>query len=144
MLDGTQYLVRYLSLNPEDFLKCCGLLTTDEQDALLAIINGDSDSSNLPDHLLGMTAIMRTKRKGRMPTVGPSKRGFGSGKSALRLKRSKNREKERADKAAAAAAAQAAAEKDRRRVQELKLKERNKEKFNIIEEFFICLACIFD
>ena len=138
VLEGCQYLVRYLTMSQEEFLRASGLLTLEEQDALLVIIaQGDSVSianeEPLPDHLIGMRTIMRTKRKGR-PT-GASKKKFST-----RIKgRNKNKD--------------SAAKVDKIVEQQRKMQLRsavsqetsnNKEKFNIIEEFFICLACIFD
>lgn len=38
VLEGAQYLVRYLTLNKEEFIKSCALLDEEEQDALMALI----------------------------------------------------------------------------------------------------------
>ena len=80
---------------------------------------------------------METKRKGRAPPpTGGSKKKFSTSVLGKRSsKGSGSKELRYAEK-----------EKERRNL-ELKSAahdEKEKEKFNIIEEFFICLACIFD
>lgn len=131
VLEGGQYLVRYLTLSQEDFIEASGLLSEEEQDALLSIISCDGSDEPLPDHLIGCRNIMKTKRRGRSPPHGISlssgRRRFPA--SLGRIKRSKKEKR-------------ALAEKERRTKAQLHKPE--KEKFNIIEEFFVCLACIFD
>eukprot|EP00094_Tigriopus_californicus_P004281 TCALIF_04127-PA protein Name:"Similar to btbd6 BTB/POZ domain-containing protein 6 (Xenopus tropicalis)" AED:0.00 eAED:0.00 QI:0/0.66/0.5/0.75/0.33/0.75/4/1431/621 len=131
VLEGGQYLVRYLTLSQEDFIEASGLLSEEEQDALLSIISCDGSDEPLPDHLIGCRNIMKTKRRGKSPPHGISlssgRRRFPT--SLGRIKRSKKEKR-------------ALAEKERRTKAQLHKPE--KEKFNIIEEFFVCLACIFD
>eukprot|EP00095_Tigriopus_kingsejongensis_P003215 snap_masked-scaffold699_size109694-processed-gene-0.7 protein:Tk03215 transcript:snap_masked-scaffold699_size109694-processed-gene-0.7-mRNA-1 annotation:"btb poz domain-containing protein 2" len=131
VLEGAQYLVRYLTLNQEDFIEASGLLSEEENDSLLSIISCEGHEDPLPDHLIGCQNIMKAKRRGKAPPHGISLSGkrFSSGLGRMK-KRSKKESK------------RALAEKERR--VKARLHKPEKEKFNIIEEFFVCLACIFD
>ncbi len=129
-LEGAQFLVRYLTLTPEELTGASGLLTPEEASALTDSVAGVS-FVEMPDHLAELQGLMAAKRKGRSQTSTPSV------KLSKKLKK-KSSKKDKED----SAARHAAAERDRRKVEELK--ERNKRKFNLVEEFFVCLACIFD
>ncbi len=137
VLEGAQYLVRYLTLDRDEFVRSCALLSEEEQDALMSAIceNSTAKTIVMPDHLSEWQGIMRTKRRGR-PLINNEKRPKGF----RRLK--KQATSTTTSTAASKVELAASAEKDKRRMNELK--ERSKEKFNLIEEFFICLACIFD
>jgi len=146
VLEGGQYLVRWLTLPAEEFLRSSAdsLLTEEEREAILAAIlasEGGMSGGNsmMPDHLSGLRAAMSEPRRkaGKDSTTSRESKAKRFGRS-IRLRRSDLGRKEK-EKAMAEAAA---AERDRRKVEELK--ERSKRKFNLVEEFFMCLACIFD
>ena len=137
VLEGAQYLVRYLTMNHEEFVNGpyrSGILCKEEEEALLSQISrkgtahATAAAVNLPDHLWQWQSIMRTKRRGKSPPHGiaMSTKKFASGMS--RKKRNQKLYKQ----------------EKRRKARELKPPTNPKEKFNIVEEFFICLACIFD
>lgn len=148
VLEGAQFLVRYLTLTPAEFNKACGLLLEDEKEACLsAIIRGESAGVTFPDHLSDCLGIMATARrlpKGSRLGRRDSKQGGDGGSKRFRLRKAAGTKKsERASEATAEDSKMLErAERDRWKVQQLR--ERGREKFNLIEEFFICLACIFD
>ena len=161
VLEGAQYLVRYLIISKEDYRTGpypSGLLTSEEAEAVLANIDGAE--VDLPDHLLYWQSIWKKPRRGRgtdkssvisafgayrksnkprgsIASVGPASSlrrdsvlPFGGAPtpepgSGLLTGRSVSVAEARGDFT-----------KSENRY--------GKEKFNFIEEFFICLACIFD
>ncbi len=158
-LEGAQFLVRYLTLTSEELGRASGLLSAEEAEALSAMVAGEGreEGFEMPDHLAEMQAVMRTprvgrkeRRKQRLSRAGSAIKLAALGATGKRrpsvavIARQQREEEEREHdrKMAAVAAAAASAERDRRQVDELK--ERTRRKFNLVEEFFVCLACIFD
>ncbi len=159
VLEGAQFLVRYLTLSPGELARASGLLEREEADALTAMVSGAEEGFEMPDHLAEMQSVMRTPRckvrgGGDKNGGGPNgmKKRLSRAGSALRLTPAKRRQSlavatklamaEEAAEYDRRMTALATAERDRRKVDELK--ERTRRKFNIVEEFFVCLACIFD
>merc|ERR1719273_25883 len=79
VLEGCQYLVRYLTMTREEFVNVpyrSGLLCKDEEEALLAQIScrgtakATAAAVDLPEHLWQWQTIMRTKRRGKAPAHG--------------------------------------------------------------------------
>ncbi len=76
MLEGAQFLVRYLTLSAEDLSRCSGLLSPDEAGALSAMVSGCEDGFEMPDHLADLQMVMRTHRTGGKHSKGKDKRRF--------------------------------------------------------------------
>ena len=151
---------RYLTMSQEELLRTTTLLTEEEMDALMTCLHQEQQSSGgglgsvisqlatgfLPDHLLEMQSVMRTRRKAR------EKEEHGIKKLSAAAKKFKDGSK--GDKHdghgghggnAGSSVATAAIELERqRRNLKAETQQTQKEKFNFVEEFFICLACIFD
>jgi hypothetical protein len=97
-----------------------------------------ADPVPLPDHLESMRSTMRTRRRGRSRSRSQSTTGAGRRlSSGLRIKKKK-------DKSVKVKAADSKADESGVSPLPPVATGQAKEKFNIIEEFFICLACIFD
>ncbi len=137
-------------MTEEELLRATTLLTEEEMDALMTCLHQQRQSSGtglgsvisalvmptLPDHLLEMQSVMRTKRKAREPEQ------HGIKKISAAAKKLKERDRSNSALKNNPAAAALALERERRN---LKVEtQQQKEKFNFVEEFFICLACIFD
>ena len=81
VLEGAQYLVRYLIIPKEDFKTGpykSGLLTSEEAEAVLTnlgAINEVQSAVDLPDHLLYWQSIWKKPRRGR-DKLNTSKRSF--------------------------------------------------------------------
>ena len=139
VLEGAQYLVRYLTLSREEFISGpyrSGVLRKSEEDALLAQINckgsakATAEAVKLPDHLWHCQTMMITRRKGPQPP-----QGGGLSLSSKRYMPGMSRKKRNQ---------KLYRQQQRRKAKALKAEANAKEKFNLVEEFFICLACIFD
>jgi len=129
VLEGSQFLVRYLSMTTEDFKEGplnSPLLTEEEQVSLLAALV--RPGADLPDHLATWRHLMSSPRRGKMLPHGISLTGrrFTGG---LRKKKRKERERIAAEQLNRSLGA---------------VNRQQKDKFNLLEEIFICLACIFD
>ena len=169
VLEGAQYLVRYLIIPKEDYRAGpypSGLLTSEEAEAVLANIDGAE--VDLPDHLLYWQSIWKKPRKGRgtdkssvFPAFGKSSKSskpragsIASVNGIGNLDRNNLRRDsvlpvsspEPANGGSIAGIGVAGSSSGLRNGSEFSKSENRygKEKFNFIEEFFICLACIFD
>ena len=144
-------------MSQEELLRTTTLLTEEEMDALMTCLHQEQQSSGgglgsvisqlatgfLPDHLLEMQSVMRTRRKAR------EKEETGIKKLSAAAKKFKEGSKGDKDGGGAggntSSVATAAIELERqRRNLKAETQQTQKEKFNFVEEFFICLACIFD
>ena len=179
VLEGAQYLVRYLIIPKEDFKTGpfkSGLLTSEEAEAVLTNLGAINEVSavDLPDHLLYWQSIWKKPRRGR-DKLNTSKRSFTNWNPSKRgslssLRRGSVTPSIRQDAGSIAGgpsllptnlslAGEGPALSAPLGTQNGDYKsnvDRNgvtsghssrgygKEKFNFIEEFFICLACIFD
>ncbi len=202
VLEGAQYLVRYLTMTPEVFEAgpaTSGLLTREESDAILANIkiqehhggaNNIKDNRSggtggfsvaalaaatvtpdLPDHLLQWHNIMRKPRRGREAMSIPSASNRRSSRGKLTSPFGHSSSKRSASNGSLLGGTGSASGGRRgllpsvssRRLSSVSTPKGSgrmlapglkpeggrhhkdgKEKFNFIEEFFICLACIFD
>ena len=175
VLEGAQYLVRYLIIPKEDFKTGpykSGLLTSEEAEAVLNNLGAINEVSavDLPDHLLYWQSIWKKPRRGRdkltsgtkrsFPNWNPSKRGslsslrrgsvtpsirnepagIGSGPMLPNLGMAGHE----ASVSSPLSRGHVASDVDRNGAASGSGRGYSKEKFNFIEEFFICLACIFD
>jgi hypothetical protein len=154
VLEGAQYLVRFLTISKEDFKKDgfkSGLLTRGEADAVYSNLGANNHPvADLPDHLLQWQTIWKRPRKGRENSVAEKRkasRSFTSRNHLASGKRSSSSLSPMAQPLVPALPGNSV-------LNNLVLKsdganmnvtnKEGKEKFNFIEEFFICLACIFD
>lgn len=172
VLEGAQYLVRYLIISKEDFKAgpyTSGLLTSEEAEAVLANLeaagaNNITEMADLPDHLLYWHSIWKKPRRGRDKSFSNgngraksitnwNKRGSISslrrGSVTPSFKDPQLRQDSLAvlpgrDKNEAGQQANIGGANGQSRNRDHHDRHHNKEKFNFIEEFFICLACIFD
>ena len=133
----------------------------DEEEALLAQIScrgtarATAAAVDLPEHLWQWQTVMRTKRRGKAPAHGiqiPTGRkftytGLGGGSKNKKLSNKKGKQiktvefdnnKELSTSRSSNRAFSIAS------TPSLPNPVNAKEKFNIVEEFFVCLACIFD
>lgn len=115
---GCQYLVRYLTLTPDEFRNGpmgSGLLTEEESDSILFELL--RPGSSLPDHLAPLRRVMSQSRRSQS-TQELSSDGKGS-QSDLDIKIN--------------------------RLQELREKEKAlKESYSIVDDLFMCLRCLLD
>lgn len=161
VLEGAQYLVRYLIISKEDFKAdpyVSGILTSEEAEAVLTHLSGaiNDVSVDLPDHLLYWQSIWKKPRRGR-----GEKSFVSSGRnrsitswntsvkrgsiSSLRRGSVTPSIKETPMGAGPAPSVGFGGTRDYKPEGTHHHHHRyGKEKFNFIEEFFICLACIFD
>ena len=200
VLEGCQYLVRYLTLSREEFVNVpykSGLLckvrnwmtieyiyltisylcylcnlhillwihfVKDEEEALLTQIScrgtakATAAAVDLPEHLWQWQTIMRTKRRGRAPVHGiqisASRKftytGLGSSSKSKRLGSKKGKAYKTSDldkskdMSISASGNRAFSITPSLSTNNATNGANAKEKFNIVEEFFVCLACIFD
>ena len=169
VLEGAQYLVRYLIIPKEDYRAGpypSGLLTSEEAEAVLANIDGAE--VDLPDHLLYWQSIWKKPRRGRgQDKSSVFSAAFGRNKPkpsrSASIPSVNGNANSRRDSvlqpgfssvmpspeptSISTAGINALAERGRSDPRDFSGKAENrygKEKFNFIEEFFICLACIFD
>lgn len=149
VLEGAQYLLRYLTMSREDFLAgphAFGLLTKEEAEALLSHLGGANlEQVDLPDHLLQWQSIMRRPRRGKEPPHGItiSDRKHSRRFSRPRPSVSSNYSRRRSTLPIIAQPVSPAGAKTKNKSGVMKDNAKDN-KFNFIEEFFVCLACIFD
>lgn len=124
VMEGAQYLVRYLAMTQEELQAATELLTEEEVLALLGALRGNH--RGLPEHLSSLTHLMASPRRGR---------SLPHGLAIHRSRLAGLRRKKRKDKESRAVTQQ---------FEHSLGAARHKEKFNLIEEIFVCLACIFD
>lgn len=178
VLEGAQYLVRYLIISKEDFKAgpyTSGLLTSEEAEAVLANLeaagaNNITEMADLPDHLLYWHSIWKKPRRGRDKSFSSSSNGraksitnWNKRGSISSLRRGSvtpsfkdpqlrqdslavlsGRDKNEAGQQANIGGNESSLRERGSRTNRDHHDRHNKEKFNFIEEFFICLACIFD
>ena len=186
VLEGAQYLVRYLTMGLEDYKSGpykSGLLTAEESEAVFnAVIIGANNSeasasttTDLPDHLLHWQHIWKKPRKIYEAIASSTSRKGGGSISAgggpwspfTRSMSSIGYAREHRDSIASGLPSRSRAASRTGLISsgasvksrsdslanplDIKFDEQatnqrynSKEKFNFIEEFFICLACIFD
>ena len=176
VLEGAQYLVRYLIIPKEDYRAGpypSGLLTSEEAEAVLANIDGAE--VDLPDHLLYWQSIWKKPRRGRGADKSSVLSAFGRGSKSSKPRAGSiasinggngNGNNLRRDSvlqpgfssampspepnngSSIAGIGMASSVGSNGRNGEFSKSQNRyyggKEKFNFIEEFFICLACIFD
>ncbi|XP_071746127.1 BTB/POZ domain-containing protein 3 isoform X2 [Lepeophtheirus salmonis] len=149
--DGAQYLIRWLTLSEEDFLGGpyhSGLLSEEEKDAIANYISSKSKGvlSDFPDHFCHLSSISMSspRRRGLKKSIKKDskkrllhrQRAFASSSSGFSKKEDKKIKKK---------SLTVIANKDSSTSTQIKERNsRQRDKFNIVEEFFICLACIFD
>ena len=159
VLEGAQYLVRYLIISKEDFKAApykSGLLTSEEAEAILANLEiGATEimtAVDLPDHLLYWHSIWKKPRKGRLNSKTSSKPTKRGSLSSLRrgsvTPTFKDPTSVRQDSIVPNMMTRGEYKESQQSQSHIEHRgskyHNHKEKFNFIEEFFICLACIFD
>ena len=98
---------------------------------------------SLPDHLTGCEALMRTRRRGQNPPHGI--RFSKSGKQPRQPKKKAGRQgRRKKDDGVTMVASHVTTNGVSLTSASAAAANGQKDKFNIIEEFFVCLACIFD
>lgn len=159
VLEGAQYLVRFLLISPEDFragpLKS-GLLTPEEAETLLAIISAGATNqfseAELPDHLLHLQTIWKRPRREstsiRQKSLSLAPPTFQRAATPMSRRGSTtpslHNEPIIRDPPSRNVSVSGPSTKKSGQAPNRYRHHNGKEKFNFIEEFFICLACIFD